>query len=200
MLYALLVERYRAPCSEETLLLSGVWSSVSATLRAELEGADATPPVTLGAGVSVPGAGCELGVHAAALRAEGAAAAGTGLHGHTPPRRALPVKQPWVDTILSGGKTWEVRSTRTTFRGRVHLAQSGTGMLVGEVRITDCIAVTKAMLARCVKKHRITRDHSRAVANYRRVFAWVLADAMRYSSPISYRHPPGAVIWVRTDV
>ncbi len=49
MLYALLVERYGAPCSDETLLLSCVWSSVSTALHAELAPeADAnlaTPPV-----------------------------------------------------------------------------------------------------------------------------------------------------------
>ena len=55
-LHALVVERYRAPCSEETRLLDGVWRSVSTTLLAELEDADAAPPVVPGAGVSMPGA------------------------------------------------------------------------------------------------------------------------------------------------
>ena len=107
MVYTLIVGRCRALCSEETLLLSRVWSSVSATLRAELEDADATLPVTPGAGASVPGAGRELGDHAAALCATAPAASipgratpkkarasvpGMGLRGHTSPRRARLVK------------------------------------------------------------------------------------------------------------
>jgi len=102
MLHALIVQRYRAPSSEETRLLSGVWSSVSTALRAEPEDADATMPATPGAGVPVPGAGCELGAHAAALRATApaecipehamlknarASVPGTGLHGHVSPMR-----------------------------------------------------------------------------------------------------------------
>jgi predicted transcriptional regulator len=107
------------------------------------------------------------------------------------------VKRQWADTILSGGKTWEVRGCRTTVRGRIHLAQAGSGTLVGEVRITDCFPVTMATLARRAKEHRITSVRC-VVAKYKRMYAWVLADAMRYSSPIAYRHPPGAVTWVRT--
>ena len=103
MLYNFIVGGFRAPCSETTRLLSEVWSSVSTTLRAELEGAGATPPVTPGAGASVPGAGRELGAHAAALRAIAPAASipgratpktarapapGVGLRGHMSAGRA----------------------------------------------------------------------------------------------------------------
>jgi len=102
-----IVGRYRAVCSEETLLLGEIWSSVSTALHAELEDADATLPVTPGAGAPVPGAGRELGDHAAALRATAPAACspgratpkkarasvpGVGLRGHTSPRSALRVK------------------------------------------------------------------------------------------------------------
>jgi hypothetical protein len=69
MLYNIIGGEYRALCSEETLLLGGVWSSVLIALQAELEDADAAPPATPGAGAPVPGAGRELGAHAAALRA-----------------------------------------------------------------------------------------------------------------------------------
>jgi len=85
VLYRLIVGRYRAPCSEESLLLNRVWSSVSTTLRAGLEDADATPPVTPGAGAPVPGAGRELGAHAAALRATAPAAC---IAGRATPKRA----------------------------------------------------------------------------------------------------------------
>ena len=31
--------------------------------------------------------------------------------------KALIVDQPWIDLILSGRKTWEMRGTSTSFRG-----------------------------------------------------------------------------------
>jgi hypothetical protein len=74
MLRALIVERYRALCREETLLLGEAWSSVLTALRTGLEGADATPSATTGAGVLVRGAGCELCAHAAAMGATALAA------------------------------------------------------------------------------------------------------------------------------
>ena len=184
---------------------------MSTALHAELTpDADATLATSLcvGCGVrcaSAACAPCTLILRAAAIRAGrptaryprllSAKKARASVLGR--PKKALLVKQQWADTILSGGKTWEVRGCRTTVRGRIHLAQSGTGTLVGEVRITDCIPVTRATLARRAKEHRITSVLG-VVAKYRRIYAWVLADAVRYSSPIAYRHPLGAVSWVRT--
>ena len=103
MLYRIIVGRYRPLSKEEMRQLDGVCSSVSPALHAELEDADATPPATPGAGASVPGAGRELGDHAAALWATAPAASipgratprkarasvpGMGLCGHTPRRSA----------------------------------------------------------------------------------------------------------------
>ena len=49
---------------------------------------------------------------------------------------ALILKEDWLDMILSGRKTWEIRSRRTTKRERVALALSGTSLLLRESR--DC--------------------------------------------------------------
>ena len=46
--------------------------------------------------------------------------------------RALIVRQPWIDLILSGEKTWEMRSRPTNVRGRIGLIEQGTGLIVGE--------------------------------------------------------------------
>jgi len=34
---------------------------------------------------------------------------------------------------------------------------------------------------------------------YRKKYAWVGRKAKRFGKPIRYRHPSGAVIWVRLD-
>ena len=85
MLRALIVERYRALCSEEMLLLGEAWSPVLTALRTGLDDADATPSATPGAGVSVLGAGCELCAHAAAM---GAMALAVCVPEHAMPKRA----------------------------------------------------------------------------------------------------------------
>jgi ASCH domain len=41
----------------------------------------------------------------------------------------LRVKQPWIDLILRGVKTWELRGSRTKASGRIALIQSGTAPL-----------------------------------------------------------------------
>ena len=32
---------------------------------------------------------------------------------------------------------------------------------------------------------------------YKKVYAWVLKGVIKYRTPIKYRHPAGAIIWVK---
>mmetsp|Transcript_159133 Transcript_159133/g.296548 ORF Transcript_159133/g.296548 Transcript_159133/m.296548 type:complete len:718 (-) Transcript_159133:58-2211(-) len=109
---------------------------------------------------------------------------------------ALVVKKPWVDLILAGHKTWEIRGTSTHRRCTICLAQSGSGKLVGEVRIIDCVPLRLEDLPQHVEKHCI-QDFT--IVKYRRIYAWVLQDAVRYEEPLSYTHPQGAITWVKLN-
>lgn len=108
--------------------------------------------------------------------------------------KALVVKAPWVDLLLDGKKTWEIRSQPTKVRGVVKLAQSGTGRLVGQARIIDCVKIKRAEFPKYFKKHRV--PDLKAILNYRHIYAWVIRDAARYVCPPRYDHPAGAIIWV----
>ena len=110
------------------------------------------------------------------------------------PDRALCVKKKWIDLILSGQKTWEIRSTATRSRRVVGLAESGSGLVVGEVRIADCLPLEPADLPQHFGKHCIADC---GLVKYRKIFAWVLEDAKRYSEPKPYVHPAGAIVWVK---
>ena len=55
------------------------------------------------------------------------------------PERALIVGSPWIDAILSGQKTWEIRGSRTTVRSSIGLIRKGSGQIVGTCRIVDVI-------------------------------------------------------------
>jgi hypothetical protein len=49
------------------------------------------------------------------------------------------IKPPWIELILAGEKTWEIRGSRTAQRGRVALIKSGSGMIFGTVDLTECL-------------------------------------------------------------
>ena len=52
--------------------------------------------------------------------------------------RALVIREPWIDLILQGKKTWEMRSQPTNVRGKIGLIRRGTGLVVGTAMLTDC--------------------------------------------------------------
>ena len=108
--------------------------------------------------------------------------------------RALVIKPKWLDLILSGRKTWEIRGKRTNVRGVVALAQSGTGHLVGEATVTNCFELQLADMPNHVDKHCI-QDLS--IVKYDQIFAWELRNAKRFLEPKCYEHKQGAVIWVK---
>ena len=52
---------------------------------------------------------------------------------------ALLIRSPWVNKILDGSKTWEIRGRSVSKRGRIGLIESGTGTVVGVADLTDAI-------------------------------------------------------------
>lgn len=110
--------------------------------------------------------------------------------------RALLVKENWGDAILTGSKTWELRTTDTKIRGRVFIAYSGTGMIFGSVELSDTIPVDVETLLMNTDKHKL--DHEQ-IADWNikpTSHAWVMTDSIKFEKPIPYDHPQGAVIWV----
>ena len=108
---------------------------------------------------------------------------------------ALVVKKRWLNKILDGEKDWEIRSSNTSRRGWIHLAESkACGKLMGRARLVDCFELSESQFgkSRC---HHCVRYLSEVP--YKRMFAWVLNDAERFEKPFMYEHAQGAVIWVR---
>lgn len=111
--------------------------------------------------------------------------------------RGLVVKPDWLDKILDGSKSWEIRGSRTRRRGRIHLIGSGTGLVFGSVRLVDVVGpLTSAELFRQRARHQDLAFRARQSPPYEATFAWVLEGPRRFAQPIPYRHPLGAVIWV----
>lgn len=110
--------------------------------------------------------------------------------------KGLIVKEPWITKILQGDKTWEIRSSSTNIRGVIYLIASGTGKVFGSVCLEDSIEVGIPTLEENKDKHCI---EDLSIVKYARPHAWIISNPKIFKTPIPYKHPQGAVIWVNID-
>lgn len=108
--------------------------------------------------------------------------------------KGLIIKDPWLEMIFDGLKWWEIRSRPTSIRGEILLIKSRTKCIFGQAMLTDCFEIPFSEFELHVDKHRVS-DLS-VIASYQKIYAWVLSNPIRYSTPIPYTHPRGAIIWV----
>ena len=109
--------------------------------------------------------------------------------------KGLTIKEPWISLILSGEKTWELRSRDTRVRGRIALIRKGSGTIIGIADLTATLPnLSRSDLMANVSKHQVPQHE--IGADFRWNVAWVLEGARPLREPVPYRHPPGAVIWV----
>lgn len=114
--------------------------------------------------------------------------------------KALIIKKHWLDLILSGKKSGELRGTNTKIRGKIGLIQSGSGKIMGTCELINVIgSLTMTELRRSSSKHGVPRSELGAAPRYRRTFAWVLSKPKRFRRPRRYEHAQGAVIWVNVS-
>lgn len=108
--------------------------------------------------------------------------------------RAFIVKEHWGNLILDGLKLWEIRGNGTRVRGRVGVIFSGTGMIQGSVEIIGSSLLLREDFDMFKKYHHIKGTFDDLP--YEEPHIWYLSNAIRFSEPIPYEHPQGAVIWV----
>ena len=114
--------------------------------------------------------------------------------------KALVIDMPWINLILDGSKTWEMRSTKTKLRGQFGLIRKGSGMVWGVASLSDCGEAMEAQeLIRHLDKHRIPEQMIRSgeVAKWNR--PWKLTSVRKLALPVPYKHKPGAVTWVKLE-
>ncbi|MBP1309253.1 hypothetical protein JOD82_002273 [Paenibacillus sp. 1182] len=110
--------------------------------------------------------------------------------------KGLIIRRPWIDYIFDGFKTWEIRGSKTKIRGRIALIQSQSGLIMGTADLVDCKELSLVEYQQS-EAHHCIKDCT--MAPYKNIYAWVLSNAVRFETPISYVHPQGAVIWVNLD-
>lgn len=106
----------------------------------------------------------------------------------------LIIKKEFLDKIFSGHKTWEIRGSKTHKRGKIGLIQSGSGTIVGECELIGCSdELTIEHFLANKDKHQSSNNS----LSYKKTYAWILKNAKKYEKPIKYKHPLGAIIWVK---
>jgi len=116
-----------------------------------------------------------------------------------PVTRALLIRHPWIDMILDGKKTWEIRGTNTAIRGVIGLIPSRSGTIAGVCEVVDCIGPLSDREFRKNAKKAGMRPCEAELGWYRNTYAWVLTSPRYLQRPVPYKHPSGAVIWVNLD-
>ena len=108
--------------------------------------------------------------------------------------KALIVKEKWLNLILdgdeSGPKLWEIRGSGTWIRGRV-------GLIMGSTEIVGSSLLLREDFEMFRHLHKI--DGAFDDLPYKEPHIWYLKGSQRFSAPIPYQHPQGAVIWVNLE-
>jgi ASCH domain-containing protein len=116
------------------------------------------------------------------------------------PTKGLIIKSPFIDRILAGSKTWEMRSSATQVRGPIALIKKGSGQVVGVANLVDVKGpLTKQEKLSAIDKHQISLDRLESGETEKWNTAWVLENAQPLIMPVNYQHPNGAVIWVTLE-
>lgn len=109
----------------------------------------------------------------------------------------LIIKKKFLDKILSGEKTWEIRGSKTTKRGTIGLIESGSGKVIGTAELVNCHGpFSPDELKVHNNKTRIENEFN---VKYEKIYAWELSN-VKPITPMPYKHPQGAIIWVKVQL
>ena len=105
------------------------------------------------------------------------------------------IKQFWMDKILDGHKTLEIRKRRVkqVIGKRIWLAASGSSATFGSVEVVACLGpLTQSEWDKLRSKHLVPQERPYYGGS---TFAYVLQDPQRLPECISFERKRGAVIW-----
>lgn len=109
--------------------------------------------------------------------------------------KALIIKKEWLDLIFSGIKNIEIRSSNTKIRGKIGLIESKSGLILGACEIVNSILIDKDNLD-FILKNSCLYSKEKLDVFYKKPYAWMLDNVIKFKEPIKYRHPQGAIIWI----
>lgn len=111
--------------------------------------------------------------------------------------RALLIKREFLELIFAGKKIWELRGSRSQIRGPIALIESGSGTVVGICTLVEVIGPLTLKDMKDNAKRIGCKSSELTSTYYKNTYAWVLGNIERLPQPVPYKHPSGAVIWVK---
>lgn len=109
------------------------------------------------------------------------------------------IDTPWIDYILQGKKTWEMRSSKCNKRGPIALIKKGSKTIYGVAYLQDSEGPLGIdQLAQSTDFHQIPKELYEA-SDFRWNHAWKLNHVCKLQTPVAYEHI-GGVIWVNLDL
>lgn len=110
----------------------------------------------------------------------------------------LIIKKKWLDLIISGKKTLEIRGSNTKKIGEpIYLLESGTHRVRGICKIKGTHLMTRNNWDKEKDKHCVDISFLELNKIYLTAYAWELTDIEVFEDVSYYSHPKGAVIWVK---
>lgn len=110
----------------------------------------------------------------------------------------LIIKKEWIDLILSGNKTIEVRGHCTSkIRVPIYLLESGTHRVRGTCMIQTVYPISCSDWSTERENHCVDISYHKLKKRYKTPYAWKLSDVEPIEDVWYYAHPKGAVIWVK---
>lgn len=110
----------------------------------------------------------------------------------------LIIKKKWLELILSGKKTIEIRGNYTSkIRVPIYLLESGTHRVRGTCMIETVYAISCNDWDEEKEEHCVDISYHELKKRYKKPYAWVLTDVKKWEDISYYTHPKGAVIWVK---
>jgi hypothetical protein len=114
--------------------------------------------------------------------------------------KGLIVDHPWIDKILDGTKTWEMRSRSAPCHNLFGLIAKGSGAVQGVARITEIgTPLTQAEMIESFPYHQIPKYMILSGQASKWKIPWKLANVRRLHKPVPYLVKSGPVVWVNLD-
>lgn len=110
----------------------------------------------------------------------------------------LIIKKKWLNLIVSGKKTIEIRGNNTQRQNEtIYLLESGTHRVVATAIISSTYPISCSDWAEERDKHYVDISYTDLKKRYKTPYAWVLSKIKLIKDIWYYKHPQGAVIWVK---
>lgn len=110
----------------------------------------------------------------------------------------LIIKKKWLDLIMSGKKTLEIRGCDThKLNEPIYLLESGTHLVRGICIIVSSHLMTYQNWEKFKNLHCVNLSFLELNKHYHTAYGWELKDVKPVKETLYYKHPKGAVIWVK---